>query len=75
MAPKLRDISTISAFSILLSKDAEYTRVCGSSNSENNLNNSVLGMDTHADVSCAGRDAHCRGSSRDTIANKINPYF
>ena len=58
MAPKLRDISTISAFSILLSKDAEYTRVCGSSNSENNSNNSILGMDSHADVSCAGRDAH-----------------
>ena len=75
----------------------------------------MYGLDTHADISCAGRDAcilaqvegrtcsvhpfnefykamtginivnvaykyendegDCRGSSRDTIANKINPYF
>ena len=57
--PKRKKTGKISALSILVPENAGYTRVCGSSNrEEDNLSNSVLGMDTHADVSCAGRDAY-----------------
>ena len=58
MAPKHKEVWTMSAFSILISEDLKCTRVCGSSSNDNKINNSVLGMDTHADVSCAGRDAY-----------------
>ena len=59
MAPKYKMTGKISAFSILIPENPDYTRVCGSSSSVKiNLNNSVMGMDTHADVSCAGRDAY-----------------
>ena len=57
LAPKARESREIRALSVIYG-GTNHKSVCGSYNKEITEPLSMLGIDSHADVSCAGRDAY-----------------
>ena len=59
LAPKVRESKTIRSFSVIYG-NTNQTTVCSSYSNEPRIIEpySMLGIDSHADVSCAGKDTY-----------------